>query len=85
MMKKKYSKPELIYESFTLAGATIASCTVKQNAAQIGECTVPYDPEAPNAGWYLFNMEFGACNVQPPADQLCVYDISGEQYNLFTS
>lgn len=84
-MKKKYSKPELIYESFTLAGATIASCTVKHNAAQIGECTVPFDPEAPNTGLYLFNWEFGACNVQPPADQLCVYDISGEQYNLFTS
>lgn len=84
MMKKNYSKPELIYESFTLAGATIASCTVKQNAAQIGECTVPFDPDA-DTGWYLFNTEFGACNVQPPADQLCPYDISGEQYNLFTS
>ncbi len=83
-MKKKYSKPELRYESFSLAGATIASCSVQKNAMQIGPCTVPVTPGV-DTGWYLFNTDYGACNVQPPADQLCPYDISGEKYNLFTS
>lgn len=83
-MKKEYSKPQLIYESFSLAGATIASCIVNPTADQVGECTVWLDPNA-DTGWYLFNMQYGACNVPAPIDQLCPYDISGEKYNLFTS
>lgn len=83
-MKKEYTKPQLIYESFSLAGATIASCTVNSTASQVGECTVWLDPNV-DTGWYLFNTQYGACNVQPPADQLCPYDISGENYNLFIS
>ena len=83
-MKKKYAKPQLFYESFSLAGATIASCTVNPSATQLGACTVPVDPDV-DTGWYLFNTADGICNVQPPADQLCPYYISGEKYNLFIS
>ena len=83
-MKKTYHKPQLCYESFSLAGATIASCMVNSIATQVVECTVWFDPNA-DTGEYLFNMQYGACNMEPPMDQLCPYDISGEKYNLFTS
>lgn len=83
-MKKEYSKPQLFYESFSLTGATIASCQVNSTAHLIDECTVNVDPNF-DTGWYLFNIAYGACNVEPPKDQLCPYDISGEAYNLFTS
>lgn len=80
-MKKRYSKPELIYESFSLAGATIASCSVDPNAGQVGQCTVNLDPNV-DTGWYIFNTN-GVCNF--PSEQFCPYDISGENYNVFTS
>lgn len=83
-MKKIYSKPQLHYESFSLASTTIASCSLDPTATEVGQCTVNVDPNF-DTGWYLFNTQYGVCNVQPPSGQLCPYDISGESYNVFAS
>lgn len=49
------------------------------------QCTVNVDPNV-NNGWYLFDTtKTTACNVQPPENVLCTYDVSGESYSLFHS
>lgn len=81
-MKKTYTKPQLIYESFSLASTTIASCAVDPTASEIGRCTLNVI-SGQDTGFYLFNTDYGACNV--PAKQQCPYDVSGESYNVFAS
>ena len=57
-MKKVYSKPEILFEDFTLS-TSIASCEV-QVEAMINECTVEFVPGVSNL--FLEGMEI--CDVQ---------------------
>lgn len=84
-MKRTYQKPQLLYEDFSLSGCLIASCQVNPLADAEGTCTVPFDPNNDN-GIYIFSDPVnGPCHVQPPKGSLCSYDVSGENYGLFTS
>ena len=51
-MKKKYSKPDIMYEDFTPSTSIAAGCTYEADAA-LYECGVPYDM------WTLFNSTLG--------------------------
>ncbi len=84
-MKRTYQKPQLLYEDFSLSGCLIASCQVNPDALELGACTVPLDP-VHDTGLYIFTDPVnGPCDVQPPNGSLCPYDVSGENYSLFSS
>lgn len=83
-MKRTYQKPQLLYEDFSLSGCVIAACTIKSNMIEVGECKLWLNPDYDN-GKYIFDTVAGPCNVQPPAGSLCPYDVSGENYTLFSS
>lgn len=83
-MKKAYMKPELIYEDFSLAGSVIASCQIKSDAMIAADCSFVL-PDAPEFALFNTDNTGGPCNIQPPADQMCSFDVSGESYNVFAS
>ena len=56
-MKKVYSKPEIIFEDFTLS-TSIASCDVQANSA-IYQCAVEF---VPGVGFLFDSTEYG-CNM----------------------
>ena len=84
-MKRTYQKPQLLYEDFSLSGCLIASCQIKNTALEVGECAIPVNPSY-DTGKYIFDTTVvSPCNVQAPADSLGPYDVSGENYSLFSS
>ena len=81
-MRKKYSKPDIMYEDFTPSTSIAAGCEEKANLVEY-ECGVKYDDEM------LFTSELGVCTlpieVMPePFDRIC-YHVPEPGNNVFTS
>ena len=71
-LKKKYSPPDIAFESFSLS-ASVAACAVGTNFAE-GECGYQFAP-----GIILFMSGVGACLVpiqdgSPVFDGLCYHN-----------
>lgn len=60
-MKKTYSKPEILFESFTMNISIASSCTEPFGSPGRGTCAIPGN----FPGWDLFNttIEGSACQV----------------------
>lgn len=81
-MKKNYSKPDILFESFSLSTSVAAGCAVITPLPQIDQCGLPrfYN-------WILFHNEIQGCNRTPTTndgDGIC-YHPPTEQTNLFSS
>lgn len=87
-MKKKYSKPEIFFESFEVSQCIAAGCEMISNAAE-GECAVT----VPDPGWddvHIFTSAVDACTTTPDDkgyeeyNKVC-YFVPEETYNVFSS
>ena len=84
-MKKKYSKPDIVYEDFTPSTSIAAGCTYEANA-DLYKCGVEYDI------WTLFSSDLGdVCSLsvedmsgQGKWDEVCYHNPSIGN-NVFTS
>ena len=78
-MKKTYSKPQIVFDSFELSQSIAAGCEVITNQAQ-GVCPLIDD----ESGWTL--LADTSCKKTPPTgtDEIC-YDVPAESYNVYSS
>ena len=87
-MKKKYSRPDIAFESFSLATSIAGSCEVKTDTKGGGECGVPMDGLG---NIFLLGMDgIDGCQViitdeQSYAFNGFCYHVPAENSNLFNS
>ncbi len=81
MIKKKYVKPQITFESFQLSTSIAFSCTLLgTNSAQF-VCPV----EDPELGWtYFADGVASACDTAPVNGNIC-YDIPVANWNVTNS
>lgn len=80
-MKKSYSKPDILFESFSLSSSVAAGCAVDTPLPQSDKCGLPY------FNWVIFMNELQGCTKIVSTglmDGVC-YHPPTEQTNLFTS
>ena len=80
-MKKTYSKPDVMFESFSLCTNVAAGCESKTPLPQSDECGLPY------FNWIIFMNEFQGCTYIEETGEwnsICYHQPS-EFNNLFTS
>lgn len=81
-MKKKYSKPDIMYEDFTPSTSIAVGCKYEADVA-LYTCGIEYDV------WMLFTSGVDACtlhveNMSGKWDQVCYHNPSPGN-NVFTS
>ena len=80
-MKKTYSKPDILFDSFSISTNVVASCEFQTPLPQVDECGVAY------FNWVVFQSELQGCNKIAKSgtwDAMC-YHQPTETNNLFTS
>lgn len=86
-MKKTYTKPEIMFESFSFSTSIAGSCEVIFSGSARGTCGIP---DANGLGMMIFNVDAAGTNCVVPGtteekyDGLC-YHIPLEGNNLFNS
>ncbi|MDY4254232.1 MAG: hypothetical protein SOX69_00715 [Oscillospiraceae bacterium] len=80
-MKKQYTKPKIVYESFALSASIAAGCSLLSTPLAAYICAVQ-DPEF---GMSIFSSS-GICDYTPPGefDEIC-YDVPLAGRNVFSS
>lgn len=82
-MKKTYSKPEIVFECFSLSTSLIANCEIIIDNQSKNICGYLADN-----GRFLFTELISGCGFQIDDDEarngFC-YDVPSESYNLFNS
>lgn len=83
-MKKIYTKPEIIFDSFELSQSIAAGCELLSSGTRETGCTVSV-PGDFGETLYTFFAE-GSCDRYSPAelDSLC-YHAPADAYNVFSS
>lgn len=82
-MKKSYSKPDILFDSFSLSTNVASNCEFRTPLPQVDECGMP-------TGYFnsvIFVTEIQGCTVVEPSgvwDTICYHQPS-ETNNLFTS
>jgi hypothetical protein len=81
-MKRAYTKPDILFESFSLSTSIAGNCAVPTNLPAPGQCGLAY-------GWrVIFLDSLHGCNKTFPKelgnDVIC-YDNPSESNNLFRS
>lgn len=79
-MKKKYVKPEAIFESFELSSSIAAGCGAKVNHT---ENTCTYD--LGTGLGTLFNNDNSACTFKDQGDNGYCYHVPSDASKLFSS
>ena len=81
-MKKKYTKPQIIFESVSVSSSIAGDCdTIITNIARE---TCPMETRS---GHFVFVSDLSACSTHEPDgiyDNIC-YHVPYEAYNLFNS
>ena len=79
-MKKAYTKPEIIFDDFSLATTIAAGCAKRFTAAAKDSCGIVF-----GAGM-LFTNDMGGCTIKAEVDDggYC-YHVPADGMNLFTS
>lgn len=80
-MKKTYSKPDIVFEDFSLSSSIAGTCNVIVNNSVENSCA--YFDERNNK--YVFTNEIAACTTKnQDGDGIC-YHIPLESNDLFNS
>ena len=87
-MKKIYSKPEIIFEDFTLSENIAGNCKIKTHTPSQGTCAFTYEDEFGGAV-ALFTQKVVACGTddlfeEDGTDGFC-YHVPSDTSNLFNS
>ena len=80
-MKKTYSKPDILFDSFSLCTNAVASCEIQTPLPQSDECGLEY------FNWVIFQTASQGCDKIVKSgvwDTVC-YHQPTETNNLFTS
>ena len=82
-MRKQYSEPNIIFESFSLCSSIAAGCAKKINTYANGDCGVPYGKRI------VFTHAVAGCKIKAEDgsalyDGLC-YDVPIDMNALFNS
>ena len=82
-MKKLYSKPEIMFENFSMSVNVAAGCEVITKLPSENACGYKPDEKFDET---LFNHASQGCSTAPtvPYDSIC-YDTPTQNYNLFSS
>ena len=84
-MKKVYSKPEIVFENFSLTTNIAGDCEEIYGFFARGTCGIP---DSNGLGMNIFNEGTGNCVIQGSDDELYngfCYHIPTETNNLFNS
>lgn len=83
-MRKTYTKPKFLFESFMMSTSIAAGCEEKTKLPSL-EAQCGFMPDPRDDSWVIFNAEPN-CTSTPAEqfDKLC-YHIPSEDYNLFNS
>ena len=83
-MKKIYSKPQIVFDSFELSQSIAAGCEYRSNHAY-GSCALKLDVPGWE-GFTFFTGTVGACMTTPPSeyDSIC-YHVPTDDKNVFSS
>lgn len=82
-MKKTYSKPEIMFESFTMSTSIAAGCDDKVTTYAADQCGIPWEGSVEN----IFLVGISGCKKQYEADGwggICYHNPS-DTTNLFNS
>lgn len=86
-MKKNYSKPEIMFESFTMSSNIAGDCEVKTNTPSKGTCA--YEMEVSNEfiteTVFVFVSDITACHYTEPEGHNGVCYHTFENSSLFNS
>jgi len=82
-MKKAYSKPQIMYEDFSLSTNIAGDCEKRTNTPNSGTCGVSYGP------YVVFLDTMGSCTLKAGTDDgewngFCYHVVTNGQ-NLFNS
>lgn len=83
-MKKVYSKPEIVFEDFTLSTSIAGGCEIRTNTPSAGACGYPYEG---GGGQTLFTNAVGDCQIKMDDDVnngFC-YHVPIDSNNIFNS
>lgn len=82
MLKKEYTKPDIIFESFALSTSIAAGCEKKTNTPSLDQCGFKYGPDV-----VYIDKESGCADIQVDGsilDGFCYHNPS-DANNLFNS
>lgn len=82
-MKKTYSKPDILFDSFALSTNVAANCEFRTPLPKVDECGMPIR----YFNSIIFVTEMQGCTVIEPSgeyDSIC-YHLPTDSNNLFTS
>ena len=81
-MKKTYSKPDIMFESFKMCVNVAAGCELVTNLPSTGSCGYPID----RTDKVVWAEGINGCNTTPSGkyDSIC-YHIPSDSNNLFNS
>lgn len=80
-MKKIYSKPEIVFESFSLCQNIAAGCEIRTNTPSQMQCAYGEN----DFGTPLFLQGVSACKVTTQENETLCYHIPTEGNNIFNS
>lgn len=75
MMKKSYTKPQLIYESFKIS-SSVAACFVDKTATDKAKCSFQLDPDDPM--FVLYNRSYTGSPCNTDGEDECSFGGPGE-------
>lgn len=78
-MKKAYTKPEIIFDDFSLATTIAAGCAVQTNTPSWNICGVSYGPGM------VFTSGIAACSIPADDGSYGCYHIPTDTTKLFNS
>lgn len=84
-MKKTYSKPEIMFESFTLSTNIAGDCSDKTNTPSEMQCSISYVDEHLGTVNIFLNSIQACAWKQPDGYNGICYDVPTEGTNLFNS
>lgn len=82
-MKKNYSKPEIVFEDFSLCTSIAANCEFKNNGPSSNQCG--YQPEGLPYTIFLTGMSGCARKYTDGGYNGICYHVPSEDSNLFNS
>ena len=67
-MKKTYTKPEIMFESFSFSTSIAGTCQVKTNTPNYGNCAYGVTDTSLCLTWNVFTSDYNFCTTSEAQD-----------------